>query len=116
MEADIVIASTGAPHAIILKEDIVSLMPKRKQRPLFIIDLAVPRDVEAAVNEVDNSYLYNIDDLQRIVDENVKLRESEFDNCFRIIGSSADRFMVWLAEDKARPAPQGAMLAEGSAG
>ena len=100
VEVDIVIASTGAPHAIIRRDDIILLMPKRKQRPLFIIDLAVPRDVEAAVNEVDNSYLYNIDDLQKIVDENIKLRQSELDNCAEIIGNSADRFMVWLAKDK----------------
>lgn len=102
VETDIVIASTGAPHCIIRNDDILSLMPKRKQRPLFIIDLAVPRDVEDQVNKIDNVYLYNIDDLKRIVDENINLRKSELDNCSRIINIAADSFMAWLANEKAR--------------
>ncbi len=100
VEVDIIISSTGAPHSIIRKEDILSLMPKRKQRPLFIIDLAVPRDVEPQVNQVDNVYLYDIDDLQKIVNENVKLRENELDSCSAIISAAADRFMAWLASEK----------------
>lgn len=114
VETDIVIASTGAPHAIIRRDDIVSLMPKRKQKPLFIIDLAVPRDVEAAVNGVDNSYLYDIDDLQRIVDENIKLRQSELDNCSKIIGNSADRFMMWLASEDPAPSYRRGMVEDGA--
>lgn len=99
-EVDIVITSTGAPHAIVRKDDIASLMPRRKQKPLFIIDLAVPRDVEESVNTIDNAYLYNIDDLQKIVDENLKLRQGELDNCSGIIAGAADRFMAWLANEK----------------
>ncbi len=98
-EVDIVIASTGAPHCIIRKEEIIPLMPKRKQKPLFIIDLAVPRDVEAQVNTIDNVYLYDIDDLERIVDENIKLRRNELDGCSRIIGNASDHFMAWLARE-----------------
>jgi len=101
-EVDIVIASTGAPHCIIRTETIASLMPKRRQRPLFIIDLAVPRDVEAQVNTIDNVYLYDIDDLQRIVDENMSLRRNELDNCSRIIDTAADKFMAWLVREKIR--------------
>ncbi len=100
IESDIVIASTAAPHCIIRKDDILSLMPKRKQRPLFIIDLAVPRDVEAEVNCIDNAYLYNIDDLDKIVDENIKLRKGDLDSCSKIINVSAERFMSWLASEK----------------
>ena len=100
VEIDIVIASTGAPHCIIRKDDILSIMPKRKQKPLFIIDLAVPRDVEAEVNKIDNVYLYNIDDLERIVDENINLRKSELDNCSKIIDAAADNFMAWLVREK----------------
>lgn len=99
VDVDIVIASTGAPHCIIRKDDILSLMPQRKQRPLFFIDLAVPRDVEEGVNRIDNAYLYNIDDLQKIVDENISLRKGELDNCSRIIHAAADRFMSWLASE-----------------
>ena len=75
-------------------------MPKRKQKPLFIIDLAVPRDVEAEVNKTDNVYLYNIDDLERVVNENIKLRKSQLDNCSKIISVAADRFMAWLVREK----------------
>ncbi len=101
-EVDIVIASTGAPHCIIHKDDILSLMLKRKQKPLFIIDLAVPRDVEAEVNRIDNVYLYNIDDLSNLVDENIKLRRSQFGGCSKIITASADKFMAWLVNEEAR--------------
>lgn len=102
VEMDIVITSTGAPHCIIRHDDIASLMPKRKQRPLFLIDLAVPRDVEEQVNKIDNVYLYNIDDLQKIVGENIKLRRSELDSCSKIVDAAADRFMVWLASENIR--------------
>lgn len=100
IEVDIVIASTGAPHCIIRNDDVASLMPKRKQRPLFIIDLAVPRDVEAQVNMIDNVYLYDIDDLEKIVVENIKLRKNEVDNCSRIIDTAADRFIGWMVCEK----------------
>jgi len=103
-QVDIVIASTGAPHCIIRKDDILSLMPKRKQRPLFIIDLAVPRDVEAEINKIDNVYLYDIDDLEKIVDENIKLRRGELDDCSKIINASADRFMDWMVSEKLKDA------------
>lgn len=98
-EVDIVITSTGAPHCIINKDDIARLMPKRHQRPLFLIDLAVPRDVEADVNKVDNVYLYDIDDLQKIVDENIALRKNELENCEQIIVSARQRFVGWLVNE-----------------
>ncbi|MDP3790922.1 MAG: glutamyl-tRNA reductase [Candidatus Omnitrophota bacterium] len=102
IDVEIVVASTGAPHCIIRKDDIAALMPKRKQRPLFIIDLAVPRDVESQVNTIDNSYLYDIDDLQRIVDDNISLRKNELDNCSRVIGNAADVFIGWMARENIR--------------
>ncbi len=99
-ETDIIITSTGAPHHIIRKDEISSLMLLRKQRPLFIIDLAVPRDVEADVNKIDNVYLYNIDDLQKTVDETMVFRENELDNCFKIVGTSSEKFTGWLVNEK----------------
>lgn len=102
IDIDIIIASTSAPHCIIAQQDILSLMPKRKQKPIFIIDLAVPRDVEAEVNQIDNVYLYDIDDLQQIVDRNITLRENEVDNCNRIIDVSCQRFKDWLMYEEAR--------------
>lgn len=110
VDAEIVIASTGAPHCIIRKDDIVSLMPKRKQRPLFIIDLAVPRDVEAEVNSIDNAYLYDIDDLQKMVNENIGLRRGELGNCSRIIDNASDMFMSWLTKEKVRECEISALL------
>jgi glutamyl-tRNA reductase len=99
-EIDIVITSTGAPHYIIYKDDISSLMPARKQRPLFIIDLAVPRDVEAQVNQIDNVYLYDIDDLQKTVNETISLRRDELDSCFQIIRASSEKFLRWLVTER----------------
>ncbi len=101
-ETDIIITSTGAPHCILRRDEIVALMPKRRQRPLFIIDLAVPRDVEAQVNKIDNVYLYDIDDLQRTVDATYALRKNELDNCFKIINDSSERFIQWLAGENIR--------------
>ncbi len=100
VDVDIVIASTGAPHHIIHSNDIIPLMPRRRQRPLFIIDLAVPRDVDEGINNIDNIYLYNIDDLERIVDENIKFRKRELDACSTIINAAADRFMTWMVSEK----------------
>lgn len=99
-ETDIIITSTGAPHYILCKEEISSLISARKQRPLLIIDLAVPRDVESQVNTIDNVYLYNIDDLQKIVDETLMFRMSELDRCFKIIGAASERFIHWLVREK----------------
>lgn len=98
-EVDIVITSTGAPHCIIRKDDMLNLMPKRKLKPLFIIDLAVPRDVEEEVNKIDNVYLYNIDDLQKIVQQNISLRKNELDTCDGIIDNSCKAFMDWWLKE-----------------
>ncbi|MDP2913439.1 MAG: glutamyl-tRNA reductase [Candidatus Omnitrophota bacterium] len=99
-DVDIVIVSTGAPQSVIRKDDMASLMPKRKERPLFIIDLAVPRNVDEETNRMDNVYLYNIDDLEKIVNENIRFRRGELDNCFEIIRASADNFMNWMVNEK----------------
>ncbi len=101
VESDIVIASTGAPHCLIRKQDVSEFMPRRRQRPLFIIDLAVPRDVESEVNDIDNAYLYDIDDLQGIVEKNIELRKNELENCDKIIADSCDKFLHWLQVEKA---------------
>ncbi|MDO8489108.1 MAG: glutamyl-tRNA reductase [Candidatus Omnitrophota bacterium] len=101
-EVDIVITSTGAPHCIIRKDDMLPLMPKRKQKPLFIIDLAVPRDVEEEVNKIDNIYLYNIDDLQKIVEQNISLRKNEIDVCDRIIDNSTKVFLGWWLKENTK--------------
>ena len=82
---DIAISSTSAPHYILDGAKLEPLMKLRKNRPLLLIDIAVPRDIDPAVNAIDNVYLYNVDDLQGIADEYLKLRREEAARCERII-------------------------------
>jgi glutamyl-tRNA reductase len=93
---DIVISSTGAPHVIIHGEDVRKLMGRRKYQPMFFIDIAVPRDIDAAVNDIDNAYLYNVDDLQAVVNTNIKERGKEAEKAESIIMSEVGTFRKWL--------------------
>jgi glutamyl-tRNA reductase len=93
---DIVISSTGAPGFIITRERAQSLMGARKNRPMFLIDIAVPRDVDPAVNEIDNMFVYDIDDLQQVADANKRQREREAERAEAIIEAEVDRTMARL--------------------
>lgn len=84
-EADIVITSTGAPHYIIRSWDVAHLMPKRQGRPIILIDIAVPRDVEPEVAAINGVRLYNIDDLEAVVESNIKMRKQEAKAAEKII-------------------------------
>lgn len=95
-KVDIVITSTGAPHFIINRLQMARIMRARKNRPLFIIDIAVPRDIEPAVNDLPNVYLYDIDDLQGVVDSNMKSREREAGRAGLIIAEEAAEFQTWF--------------------
>src|SRR4029450_6875265 len=77
--ADIVISSTGAPHFIITKAMGERMIHRRRNKPVFFIDIAVPRDIDPALNEIDNAFLYDIDDLQQVIDSNLKERIKEAD-------------------------------------
>lgn len=92
-KVDIVISSTGAPHYILTREKIMPIMRMRKDKPLFIIDIAVPRDVEPAVNDIDDVYLYDIDDLSNVVEDNLKVRTKEVEKVKRIIEEEASEFI-----------------------
>lgn len=83
--ADIVISSTGAPHFVITKPDAERIIRKRKNNPVFFIDIAVPRDIDPAVNDIDNVFLYDIDDLQQTVDDNIRDRLDEASRAEAII-------------------------------
>src|SRR5690349_8093670 len=85
--ADIVISSTGAPHFIIGKPLAEQIMHRRKYKPMFLIDIAVPRDIDPTVNEIDNAFLYDIDDLQQVIDSNLKERMREALRAEEIIAS-----------------------------
>ena len=82
---DIAISSTAAPHHILDRTTLAPLMRRRKNRPLLLIDIAVPRDIDPAVNKLDNVYLYNVDDLQMIADDYMKQRLEEVARCEKII-------------------------------
>ena len=86
---DIVISSTAAPHYILDRARLAPLMKLRKNRPLLLIDIAVPRDIEPEVNLLENVYLYNIDDLQAISDGYLKQRQVEIARCEGIIAEKA---------------------------
>ena len=97
-ETDIVISSTGAPEMVILFSQVKSIMKQRKQRPLFFIDIAVPRDIDPSINQIDNVYLYDIDDLQGIVHQNLTVRKQEALQAERIVEEEGIKFGSWLNE------------------
>lgn len=95
-QADIVICSTASPHPIILANHVNDIMQRRKGRSLFFIDIAVPRNVHPDVHCIDNVYLYNIDDLQSIVKENIAKRSKEIHQAEMIIEEKTREFAHWL--------------------
>jgi len=113
VEADIVVSSTGCPHTILNRTDVARVMAARRNRPLFMIDIAVPRDIDAGVQQLDGVYLYNVDHLEAIVRENVKAREQELVSCDSIIVERAAEFLAKIA---ARREPIFAPRAEPVAG
>ncbi len=94
--ADIVISSTAAPHVILKKEDMQPIILQRRHRPIFLIDIAHPRDIDPACNELDNVYLYDIDDLQAVVTANLKEREREAERATTIIEREVGVYLTWL--------------------
>lgn len=97
VHADIVICSTGAPHYILLRDQMQKVMKERKQRPVFLIDISVPRNIDPKINDLDNVYLYNIDDLQGIVDANMFERKKEAEKAEKIIEEEIEPFLKWLS-------------------
>ncbi len=103
VEADIVITSTGAPHTLITSEAVQRAMKERKRRPIFFIDIAVPRDVDPEVERLENVYLYDIDDLGQVVEENRRRREKESVKAEAIVIEEVDRFLQWLKSQEVVP-------------
>jgi glutamyl-tRNA reductase len=91
---DIVISSTAAPHYILDRTKLGPLMKLRRNRPLLLIDIAVPRDIDPAVHFLENVYLYNIDDLQAIADDYLRQRKEEIARCAAIIRQKAGAFTL----------------------
>jgi glutamyl-tRNA reductase len=94
--ADIVISSTGAPHAIFRKEHGERFLAKRRNRPMFFIDIAVPRDVDPEMNKLDGVFVYDIDDLQQVVTSHVADRRVEADRAEAIVQLEVDKFQARL--------------------
>ena len=95
---DIIISSTSAPHYVLDRKKLEPLQRLRRHRPLLLVDIAVPRDIEPEVNFLEDVYLYNIDDLQAIADDYLRLREEEIAKCEAIIRAKAEELVVSLNE------------------
>lgn len=102
-EVDILISSTGAPGLILRKDDVRPIMRHRRNRPLFLIDIAVPRDLDPELNDLDNVYLYDIDDLRQVVEINRTERQKEADKAERIVAEETIKFMQWLESMEVAP-------------
>ncbi|MBW2086072.1 MAG: glutamyl-tRNA reductase, partial [Deltaproteobacteria bacterium] len=96
VKVDIVVSSTGAPEMVVSAEMVRSVLKARKHRPLFFVDIAVPRDIDPEVNSLGNVYLYDIDDLKGVVEENLSARTHEAGRAKRIVEEETIKLMNWL--------------------
>jgi glutamyl-tRNA reductase len=103
IEADIVISSTGAPDFIVTADMLKRIHHQRKNRLLFLVDIAMPRDIEPSASSLENVYLYNIDDLQDIVDENMNVRKKEAIRAEMIVEEEVARYVNWQKELESVP-------------
>ncbi|MBW1896004.1 MAG: glutamyl-tRNA reductase [Deltaproteobacteria bacterium] len=94
-QVDIVISSTGAPHYILVPDDFKGVMRSRKNRSLFFIDIAVPRDIDPEINRINNVYVYDIDDLQDAIQENIDERRKEAQRGERVVDGAVVQFRRW---------------------
>jgi glutamyl-tRNA reductase len=101
--ADIVVTATGSQRPIITRAQVEAVTGRHRRDPLFIIDIAVPRDVEASVGDIEQVFLYNVDDLQTIVQENLSRRSSEVARAEAIVSEELAKFAAWLRSRGAVP-------------
>jgi glutamyl-tRNA reductase len=102
-EADIVVASTAAPHSIITRHMTEQALRARKRKPMFMVDIAVPRDIDADVAELEDVYLFTVDDLQSVVNENLEGRRQAAREAHELIRSEVERFAHSLRTRDAAP-------------
>ena len=95
-QVDIIISSTGAKEYILQKAHVKAVMRGRRNRPIFFIDIAVPRDIDPAINALNNAYVYDIDDLKGVVDQNIEDRNKEALKADRIIDEAVINFRQWF--------------------
>jgi len=103
-EADIVISSTGSPDPILDRDMVCDAIRGRKHRPIFMVDIAVPPDIDPRVGELNDIYLYTIDNLKEVIEENLQSRQEAAEQAEEIINVQVDRFMTWLHSLDAVPA------------
>jgi len=103
-EMDILIGSTASPEPIVNREKLEPVMKNRRNRPLFVIDLAVPRDVDPSVNKLDGVYLYDVDSLQAIARQSLEARQQELTVCEQIVQRHVQEFADWMASERVRVA------------
>jgi len=103
LHADIVICSTGAPDYILRKAQLHAIMKERKQEHMFIFDISVPRNIDPAINDLDNVYLYNVDDLKDVADANAEEREREAAKAEKIVEDEVQSFIRWQKSLAATP-------------
>ena len=103
VHADIIICSTGAPAYVLHREQMLKIMKERKQKPVFIIDISVPRNIDPEINKIDNVYLYDVDNLQDVVDTNLQGRRAEADKAEGIIREEVEKFGRWMSALHAVP-------------
>lgn len=106
VKIDILITSTAAPHPLVKFETVKRVIDKRRHRPLFLIDIAVPRNIEAAIHSLDDVYLYNVDDLQEVAQANLRLRAREIREAEASIHEAVEEFEAWVEQLEAGPTIQ----------
>src|ERR1700722_14059169 len=95
-DLDILVSSTAAPHAIITKDKLSPFLRARRHRPLFMIDLAIPRDIDPAVHKFDSVYLYDLDSLQSMAERTLTIRKQESAKCQQLIEHHVQDFQLWM--------------------
>jgi len=95
-DLDVLVSSTAAPHVILTREKLAPLLRTRRHRPLFMIDLAIPRDIDPAVHNLDGVYLYDLDALQSMAERTLEVRRQEAENCHRLIEQHVLDFQLWI--------------------
>jgi glutamyl-tRNA reductase len=103
VEADVVVTSTGSSQPIITRASFEKLLKRRRYKPLFVIDIALPRDVEQSVEELDNVYLYNLDHLQQVVSQTQSQRKDAIEAAQRIVADQVNEFLTWHRQRELGP-------------
>lgn len=102
-EVDVVISSTGSPGYVVTRQHVQEAVRQRRGRPIFLFDIAVPRDLDPEINKIESAFLYDIDDLQAVISANMAERAQEARQVERIIAEEVDKFRSWVAAQEVVP-------------